>query len=119
MQISSYYAAWFTKDAEASVAAHEAVGFKVKHHLKEYDGMDIYVMESSDGSRMDIVSVQAALPHSGARVNVDNLEEAIQVFREQGFEVYGEIHSSKSNRAALLYHDANSATYFVIQHMKG
>ncbi len=118
MQISSYTAATFTRNAAETVAAHEAVGFKVKHHLPEYDGVDIYVLEAPDGSCVNVIGVPAALPLSGARVNVDDLDEAIKVFEEQGFQVYGGIHTAKSNRAALLFHDTNSTTYFVIQHIK-
>ncbi len=85
MKITTFNPLIVTKDAEPVIKLFEELGFK-KHHIKEGIGEDDVTdvrMKDENGFHMDIS--QGDGEYTMIRMNVDNLEEAIEFLEAHGF----------------------------------
>ena len=85
MKITSFNPLIVTKDAEPVVALFEALGFE-RRHAKEGIGINNVTdirMKDANGFHVDIT--QGSGEWTMIRINVDNLEEAIEFFEARGF----------------------------------
>lgn len=91
MEISAFYPAVVTDDAAKIIEKMKKFGFSVIHqrNISSVEGVGEYVMANANNQRMDIVSdpsVSGAL--HAIRVNVDNFEEAMKIYNDEGFTVF-------------------------------
>lgn len=90
MKITAFYPALITNDAASAIRSIEKFGFRIVHERKNIidEGDTEYVLENESGSRFDIVHN----PHTdhdyySTRVNVDDFDEALKLYAEDGFTV--------------------------------
>ena len=85
MKITSFNPLIVTKDAEATIALFEAMGFE-KRHTKEQisisNATDVR-MKNADGFHVDVT--QGTGEWTMIRMNVDDLDEAIAFLEAHGF----------------------------------
>ena len=85
MKITSFNPLIVTKDAQSAVALFEALGFQ-QRHTKEGIGDDNVTdirMKDANGCHVDVS--QGTGEWTMIRMNVDNLEEAIEFLEARGF----------------------------------
>ena len=88
MKITTFNPLIATKDAESLVKLFEELGFERRH---EKEGIGLvnatdYRMKDANGFYVDIVQVDAAEQDlTQIRMNVDNLDEAYELFTSHGF----------------------------------
>ena len=121
MNVTSYYPVFYAEDLEAEAKRYtEDLGFTIKHKTEVKD-LQYYILENN-GNRIDLVHTTIShLPFSsgyyGIRVNVDNFEEGLTYFKNQGMTPEGEIRETDSARSVVLIgHDGSRIILF--QHMK-
>ncbi len=122
MKITGFNPLIVTKDAESAIALFEALGFE-KRHAKEGIGINNVTdirMKDSNGFHVDIAQGQGEW--TMIRMNVDNLEEAIEFLEARGFhkarhEAAHETVDTGSSRFNIMV--SPSGTIFsVSQHIK-
>lgn len=87
MKITTFNPLIVTKDAESAIALFEELGFERKHmkegisinnvadvRMKDANGFHVDITQGSDGGEWTMI-----------RMNVDNLEEAIELLEARGF----------------------------------
>ena len=121
MKVTDYYPIFYANDIEAEIKRFTGdLGFFVKHRPNiEY--LDYVVLENANKRCVDIVCSHFPADSFkegflGMRVNVDNFEEGVSYFGEQGYEVFGTAHETESSVTALLKKDDGS--YLVLFHHK-
>ena len=85
MKITTFNPLIITKDPEYAIKVFEALGFK-RHHTKEGIGINNVTdvrMKDANGFHLDIS--QGDGEWTMIRMNVDNLEEAIEFLEARGF----------------------------------
>lgn len=121
MKVTDYYPIFYTEDIEAEVKRFtEYFGFVVKHR-PNIEFLDYVVMENDKNRRIDIVCSHFPADSFkegflGMRVNVDDFDEAVSYFKEQGYEIFGTAHETDSSITALL--TKGDGTYMVLFHHK-
>ena len=119
MKVSSINPVLIATDIEKEKAGFEAEGFTQRHHLDEGNGIEIYVMETENGSRIDLVVLPGAKPGSvGIRMNVDNLEEAIAAHKAIGFVGGDKIFETKSNKITEMTRENTDVNFILVEHKK-
>ena len=122
MKITGFNPLIVTKDAESAIALFEALGFE-KRHAKEGIGINNVTdirMKDANGFHVDIAQGQGEW--TMIRMNVDNLEEAIEFLEARGFhkarhEAAHETVDTGSSRFNIMV--SPSGTIFsVSQHIK-
>ena len=120
MKVSSMNPVFVSADLEREVEGYKTLGFRQVHHLHENELVEIYVMETENGSRVDLVKIEGAEPGKvGIRINVDNLEEAVALYRSLGFTGGERVFETKSNRITEMNAPHNDVVYIVVQHIHG
>ena len=120
MKVSGIYPVFISADIEREVEGYKSIGFKQAHHLNENDLIEIYVMETENGSRVDLMKIPGAKPGDiGIRINVDDLAEAVQLYKGLGFTGGERFFETKSNKITKMKAPNNDATYIIVQHIKG
>ncbi len=91
MKITSFNPLIVTSDAAAAIALYEALGFEKRHCKTGINDKDITSVrmryEGEDGKVFHVDITQAPVERDipSIRVNVDNLEEAIDFLEKKGF----------------------------------
>ncbi len=78
----------------------------------------VRVLENKDGHRLDIIRLDSktATEH-GLRINVDDFEEALALYKAEGFSImYGPTVTETSKRVLLSKH--GDAPLLLMQHLK-
>ena len=116
MKVTDYYPIIYTDNVAAELPRYELLGYTVKHrpHIEK---LDYAVLENDKGRRIDLVcSYFPADTFSegflGMRANVDNFEEGVAWFGEQGYVLFGEPHETESSITALL--TKNNKSFIVL-----
>ena len=120
MKVSGIYPVFTSVDIEKEVEGYKSIGYKQVHHLNETEQVEIYVMETENGSRVDILKIAGAQPgRIGVRINVDNLEEAVALYRGLGFTGGDKVFETRTNKITEMHAPHNDAMYIIVQHIKG
>ncbi len=122
MKITSFNPLIVTKDSESVVKLFEELGFE-KRHVKEGIGKDNATdirMKDSNGFHVDVS--QGTGEWTMIRMNVDNLEEAIEFLEKRGFhkarhEAANETIDTGSSRLNIMV-SASGFILAVSQHIK-
>ena len=122
MKITNFSPIIITKDAKAVTGLFEALGFEHRHRKAGVgDGkVNVYDMKYPDGFRVDVAQTDG-LPQDQTliRMNVDNIEEALELLAARGFRnpLGDEIEDSGSSKTVLMVSPSGFAIR-VIQHTK-
>ena len=122
MKITSFNPLIVTKDAASAIALFEELGFK-KHHTKESIGLgNVTDVRMKDGNGFHVDVSQGSGEWTMIRMNVDNLEEAIQFLEERGFHKARHEAANKTvDTGSSKFNIMVSSTGFIIavsQHIK-
>lgn len=117
MKITSYYPQFVTDDFEKALKEYtEALGFEVRHK-QEVEGFKLYVLKHPCGHKVDLIECADYEPGFFAmRMNVDNLEEAIDYYIVNG----GRRDETAFNRLSARYALVNmpNGKINIVQHIK-
>ena len=110
MKITSFNPLIVTKDAEATIALFEALGFERRHMKTGIDGQDISAVSmrytGEDGKVFHVSISSAPVPQDIAtiRMNVRDFDEAYKMLQERGFKnARGDrITDTGSSKAAMM-----------------
>ena len=123
MKISAMYPSVLTSNPEAVIAFYEKYfNFRIIHqgtavHPEETDEK-IYTLENEKGVRFDVVHYSGyTTAIHGMRVNVDNFEEALEVYRNEGFKPVSALVVSNRSKRILLSKNG-SEPILMMQHLK-
>ena len=87
MKITTFNPMITTPDAEPMVKLFEEFGFEVRHTKEGISANDAtdFRMKNADGFAIDIVQGKEPKSYFFIRINVDNLDEAMEIFKAHGF----------------------------------
>ena len=76
-----------TKDIESVIKLFEAIGFEKHHQKKGISDQDItgVRMKNADGFCVDVATGEFPQDRTLIRMNVDNMEEAVELLTAHGF----------------------------------
>ena len=122
MKITTFNPSIVTKDAKPVIALFEALGFEQTHNKVENGDVEFssHRMKDANGNHVDVVEV-SPIPqtYTAIRINVDNYEEAYELFMSKGFrEARG---FAPSNTASSKYAYLVSPSGFIVdicEHIK-
>ena len=121
MKVTDFYPIFYTEDIETEVRRYtEDLGFTVRHR-PQIEYLDYVVLENEKKRRMDLVCSHFPADSFkegflGMRVNVDDFEEGVSFFEQQGYAIFAEAHETDSSITALL--TKGDGTYMVLFHHK-
>lgn len=106
MKVTSYYPVFFAEDLEAEAKRYtDDLGFSIVHDVEVKDLR--YLILDNHGNRLDLINT--VLPNRsfstgfyGMRANVDNFDEGMDYFKNQGLKQEGQIRENKSSKVAVL-----------------
>lgn len=105
MKITSFNPLILTKEAEAAVDLMKALGFEIRHDIKDIadKGIENIDMKDANGFRVDVAKVDVPADKIIIRMNVDNFEEAYELLTSKGFtNPSGRIVESKSSKSVMM-----------------
>ena len=110
MKITSFNPMIITKDAEATIALFEALGFERRHMKTGIDDQDISAVgmryTGEDGKVFHVNIASAPVPHDIAtiRMNVRDFDEAYKLLEEKGFKNAqgGKITDTGTSKTAMM-----------------
>lgn len=96
-------------------------GFKVIHSRPALLGKDesemLYIMENPEGFRLDFVSLNTDAPSYGMRINVDDFDEAVALYKAQGLTEISDVVIFDDLKCVLLQKMA-ATPLLLVQHLK-
>ena len=107
MKITDYYPIFYAEDLEKEIRRFtEDLGFEVKHR-PEIEYLEYAVLENEKKRRIDLVCSHFPADNFkegflGMRANVDNYDEGLAYFENQGYSLFGTAHETDSSVTALL-----------------
>jgi hypothetical protein len=107
MKITDYYPIFYAEDLEKEIRRFtEDLGFEVKHR-PEIEYLEYAVLENEKNRRIDLVCSHFPADNFkegflGMRANVDNYDEGLAYFENQGYSLFGTAHETDSSVTALL-----------------
>lgn len=122
MKITAMYpiCASNNENIEKDVKALMDEGFEQKHKFVDEYGNYGYILENEANCRVDVF-VNSALTDArglfGTRINVDNLDEAIEHFKASGFVIESDVFKTDTNRSVFAK-SASGAKCYIIEHIK-
>lgn len=120
MIIKNIYPAFVTNDPKSTLEVLEKIGYKVIHineGVLDKENVE-YVIEDANSNRMDVVySKNIKNTRQSVRMNVDNFEEALNHFKNNGFEVLVGPDIKENYKCAFLK-AANEFSILLYEHIK-
>ena len=123
MKVTSYAPVFYAKDVEIKLKRYQDVlGLELLHQPKT-NRFDLYVLGAEDGTRINIIhSDNPAFSNMedgfiGMRVNVDDFDEGVAFFKEQGFTEAAPVDDTESFKAIVL-NMSGSDSVVVFYHKK-
>jgi lactoylglutathione lyase len=117
LKIKVQYTTMIVKDLEESVKFYrDVLGFKEGYHVKTPDGGAITIMNSEDGASVELIenkNYDVGLYSIGT--DVDDLDEAIKILKEKGYETTGPVIPTTVGRMAFVL-DPNGVRICLIEH---
>lgn len=122
MKITGMFPAVTCKNSDALIEfAEKKFGFKVNHTnhaiVSEKESDLVYIMGNDDKVRFDIIHYDVDTPICGMCINVDDFDEALSIFKEDGFVEMGEVVFA-NNAKKVLIKKADNIPILLIQHIK-
>ncbi len=122
MKITSFNPLIVTKDPESVIALFEALGFEKQHTKTGISDLNItgVRMKDANGFHVDVASGDFPQDRTIIRMNVDNLEEAVELLTVRGFRkapTFKETEGTPSSRFNVMI-SPSGFIINVIQHIK-
>ena len=125
MNITSFNPLIVTKDAEATIALFEALGFERRHMKTDINGKDItsvsmrYTGEDGKVFHVDITSAPVEQDITTIRMNVRDFDEAHRMLEEKGFKnAQGDkVTDTGSSKAAMMV-SPSGFSISVVEHIR-
>lgn len=122
IKISSVYPMYYSKkeNLDKTISSFIDLGYEKLHHFKYDDNSEGYVLGNDAGSKMDVFAnpgVDAQEGLYGMRINVDNLDEAINFTKNAGYQILSDVIVNKSNRS-IFTKNPNGMNCYFIEHIK-
>lgn len=122
MKITSFNPIYGTENLDGAEAFFSKMGFKAIHRFSK-EGFEIRTLENESGLRVDLMDsdfVRSAKVNGyfACRLNVDDLQEAIDFFTENGGEMLTPIIHEGDSRDLVNIRTKNGDIYSVIHHLK-
>lgn len=120
MKIKNILPAIITDHAASTAAEFEKLGFIQKHHLIEENKIELFVMESEDGSRVELLSP----PKADAKIGcgfiaiVDDIDEAVSYFSDYGFKALTGKLAAQNTQISMMLWEVTGTMVVVMQHAK-
>ncbi len=116
MRVSVMYSTMIVKSLSESVAFYEDVlGFKKGYHVDLPQG-GITIMESPKGACVELIEApDFSVGLYSIGTDVDNLDEAIAVLKNKGYEILGQVAVTSVGRQAFIV-DPNGVRICLIEH---
>lgn len=123
MKITSINPVIISADADEIISFYEKnFGFRVIHKGSLISTANptetIRVLENEDGHRLDVIRLDSKTStEHGLRINVDDFDEALSIYKAEGFSIMsGPVVSNTSKR--VLITKRNGAPLLLMQHLK-
>lgn len=117
MKIKVQYTTMIVKDLNESIKFYrDVLGFKEGYHIDLPDGGAITIMNSEDGASVELIenkNYDVGLYSIGT--DVDDLDEAIKILKEKGYETTGPVIPTTVGRMAFVL-DPNGVRICLIEH---
>lgn len=122
MKVTGMFPAITCKNSEDLIKfASEKFGFNVSHtnHAIISDNLSdyVYIMKNENKVRFDIIQYDIESPVCGMCINVDDFEEALAIFKEDGYHQIGEP-VCVNNSIKVLIKKTDNIPILLIQHYK-
>jgi len=116
MKISSCYSIRFFDSRERLHAYIELFDLQIVHH---YQGVvsEVYIAEDANHNKIDLAipqKIDCDNPE-GLRINVDNIEEAIDRYTQNGYRLVFGVEEDESRKVATLQ-DESGSNLLILQH---
>ena len=120
MKIKNILPAIITDHVASTAAEFEKFGFIQKHHLVEDNKLEIFVMEAEDGAKIELLNPaeEDAKIRCGFIAIVDDIDEAIAYFSENGFKIISDKFTAKKTHICRMLWEATGTMVAVMQHIK-
>lgn len=106
MTITSYYPTLVTRYADDVIRFLKEMNYEViKTKRSLFNGSIEYVLQSPDGSKMEVVYKDIPEDYHAMKINVDNFEEALNYYKNEGYKTTNGPLTSR--KAAFLTTPAN------------
>ncbi|MGI6733021.1 MAG: VOC family protein [Anaerovoracaceae bacterium] len=117
MRIKVQYTTLIVKDLEESVKFYrDVLGFKEGYHVDLPDGGAITIMNSEDGASVELIANKNyGIGIYSIGTDVDDLDEAIKILRENGYEPTGPVIPTTVGRMTFVL-DPNGVRICLIEH---
>lgn len=122
MKVTGMFPSIVCKNSEDLIKfASEKFGFKVAHTnqaiISENQSDYVYIMKNENDVRFDIIQLDIETPICAMCINVDNFDEALSVFKEDGYRQIGEP-VCLNNAKKVLIKKSENIPLLLIQHIK-
>ena len=122
MKITTFNPLIVTKDPESVIQLFEAIGFERRHQKTGISDQDItgVRMKNADGFYVDIGTGDFPQDRMLIRMNVDNMEEAVEILMAHGFKrapEFSDTVETSTSRFNIMI-SPSGFTFNVIQHKK-
>ncbi len=122
MKVTGMFPTVLCKNSEELIKfASEKFGFHIEHAphaiISEKQTDRANIMKNENGVRFDIIQFDVDTPVSGFCINVDDFEEALAIFKEDGYKQMVEP-ITVDNAKKVLLKKADNIPILLIQHLK-
>ncbi|MCQ2050185.1 MAG: VOC family protein [Candidatus Saccharibacteria bacterium] len=116
MKVTAFNPALVTNNPDESIGFFKKLGFKIIKKLTFDSVNDIeYILENESGQRMDIVYDEKIQKNMNVcRINVDDFDEAVNIFSEHGFKFIIEPLVTKTSKV-VAFETPNHYIIFILQ----
>ena len=122
MKVTGMFPTIVCKNSEELIKfASEKFGFKVAHTnqaiISDNQSDYVYIMKNEGNVRFDIIHLDVEMPFCAMCINVDDFDQALTVFKEDGYRQMGEP-VFVNNAIKVLIKKSENIPILLIQHLK-
>lgn len=122
MQVTSFNPIYGSNNIKEALNFFEKLGFNQIHDFSS-EGFELKTLENSQGLRVDIINNDYIRENNingyfAVRINVDDINEALDFFKENEAEQIMPLFQEGDSRILTALKTANNDIYYLIQHIK-
>ena len=122
MKVTAFNPLYGTENIDEAIRFFSQMGFAVKHRIKG-EFLEQCVLSNDAGLRIDLANsplVQRMKLNGffGNRINVDNLQEAMEFFTNAGGQQLSPVITENPSNEIVFFRTANGDIYGVMHHKK-
>lgn len=121
MKVTAFNPIYGTAQIDEAVAFFANLGFKEIHKFQK-EGFELRVLENEEGLRLDIMNNEFVRENGinqmfASRLNVDDFEEAISFFENQGAKQLMPV-IDETSRLLTTFQTKNGDIFTIVKHVK-